>query len=209
MIITHSKVSAVADGADATQVQPSDWNDDHVISGGGLTLLGKTTVGGSFSTSSGDMMTYLKKITAPANGLLFPPSAYFKFVATPADVGFSSSFWLDDGVSGSASRPLRAFAGVGGAAAGTRLINTPGTEYWITVVGASPVWVTSGQIVWVAVGCHYQSPYVQLAYDESGEDLTGIFSGGSLMGETGLEGWDLDFTTTTRNHSIRVPFLAV
>ena len=29
--ITHSKVSAKSDGADATLVRPSDWNDDHVV----------------------------------------------------------------------------------------------------------------------------------------------------------------------------------
>lgn len=29
--ITHSKVSAVADGSDATPVRPSDWNANHVI----------------------------------------------------------------------------------------------------------------------------------------------------------------------------------
>jgi hypothetical protein len=29
--ITHAFVSAVADGADATVVQPSDWNDEHVF----------------------------------------------------------------------------------------------------------------------------------------------------------------------------------
>jgi hypothetical protein len=30
MPITHSFVSAVSDGGDATLVRPSDWNDDHV-----------------------------------------------------------------------------------------------------------------------------------------------------------------------------------
>ena len=29
--IRHKKVSALADGADATVVRPSDWNDDHVL----------------------------------------------------------------------------------------------------------------------------------------------------------------------------------
>ena len=31
MSVTHSKVSAVADGADTSLVRPSDWNDDHVV----------------------------------------------------------------------------------------------------------------------------------------------------------------------------------
>lgn len=34
MTVKHAKTSAVADGADASLVQPSDWNDDHVINGG-------------------------------------------------------------------------------------------------------------------------------------------------------------------------------
>jgi len=33
MGITHSKVSAKSDGGDATLIRPSDWNDEHVISG--------------------------------------------------------------------------------------------------------------------------------------------------------------------------------
>lgn len=33
MAITHSKVSAIPDGADATLIRPSDWNDEHVVSG--------------------------------------------------------------------------------------------------------------------------------------------------------------------------------
>lgn len=32
--LTHAKVSLVVDGADPTQVQPSDWNDDHQLTGG-------------------------------------------------------------------------------------------------------------------------------------------------------------------------------
>lgn len=34
MTLKHAKTSAVADGADANLVQPSDWNDNHVITGG-------------------------------------------------------------------------------------------------------------------------------------------------------------------------------
>jgi len=33
MQITHSKVSEKADGTDPTEILPSDWNDQHVISG--------------------------------------------------------------------------------------------------------------------------------------------------------------------------------
>jgi hypothetical protein len=38
MAITHAFTSAKVDGADATLVQPSDWNDDHVVADGSLTI---------------------------------------------------------------------------------------------------------------------------------------------------------------------------
>lgn len=36
MALKHAKTSGKADGGDATFVQPSDWNADHVISGLGV-----------------------------------------------------------------------------------------------------------------------------------------------------------------------------
>ena len=36
VVVAHSKVSTKSDGADSTQVQPSDWNDAHPLSGGAL-----------------------------------------------------------------------------------------------------------------------------------------------------------------------------
>ncbi len=38
--ITHAKVSGKADGMDATKIQPSDWNNDHVVDG----LVGVQTI---------------------------------------------------------------------------------------------------------------------------------------------------------------------
>jgi hypothetical protein len=38
MAITHSKVSAIADGADTSLVRPSDWNANHVVADGSLTI---------------------------------------------------------------------------------------------------------------------------------------------------------------------------
>jgi hypothetical protein len=38
MAITHAFTSAKVDGADATLVQPSHWNDDHVVADGSLTI---------------------------------------------------------------------------------------------------------------------------------------------------------------------------
>lgn len=38
MTLKHAFTSAKSDGADATQVQPSNWNADHVIDSGGITI---------------------------------------------------------------------------------------------------------------------------------------------------------------------------
>src|SRR3990167_985248 len=39
MSITHTKVSAIADGADTTVVRPSDWNADHTIAADTITAV--------------------------------------------------------------------------------------------------------------------------------------------------------------------------
>lgn len=178
--------------------------------GSGATRLGKTTVGASFQASAGDSSVFMKKLTMPSDGILFPPTSYWKAVSTQADVGFGSSFWLDDGGSGSASRPLRAIAGIG-LTTSTRVINTVGSEFWLTPGGCPAIWVASGQIIWAVTACHYQSPYVQIAYDTGGADLTAIYSASTVMGETdGVEGNDLDsFTDSTRHFSIYCPFIPV
>jgi hypothetical protein len=53
--ITHAFVSAVSDGADATVVQPSDWNDEHV-----LTVTANAQTGTSYTlltTDNGKIVT--------------------------------------------------------------------------------------------------------------------------------------------------------
>lgn len=42
MGITHSKVSAKSDGGDATLIRPTDWNEEHVISGLSVGFIGAT-----------------------------------------------------------------------------------------------------------------------------------------------------------------------
>lgn len=46
-MLVHSKVSAKSDGADATKVQPSDWNDNHVIKGPRQVVLPNAVGGGT------------------------------------------------------------------------------------------------------------------------------------------------------------------
>ena len=43
MAIKHTKTSAIPDGPDAAQVQPSDWNDDHTLPVSAERLLGNPT----------------------------------------------------------------------------------------------------------------------------------------------------------------------
>lgn len=60
MAVTHAKVSGVADGADADLIQPSDWNDEHVISS--IDFSGGPTI----STGADDPES---SVTAPAGSL--------------------------------------------------------------------------------------------------------------------------------------------
>ena len=62
MSITHTKVSAIADGADTTVVRPSDWNADHTIAADTITAvmmaassvdLATNTVTGILATAQG------------------------------------------------------------------------------------------------------------------------------------------------------------
>lgn len=44
MALKHTFQSAKADGGDATLIQPSNWNDDHLVDGDGLTMASDGTV---------------------------------------------------------------------------------------------------------------------------------------------------------------------
>lgn len=43
--LKHAKTSTVADSGDSTVVQPSDWNDEHVLSQSTHRILGRVTAG--------------------------------------------------------------------------------------------------------------------------------------------------------------------
>ncbi len=85
MSITHAKISAKADGADATRVRPSDWNDVHVVGSG---VLKSHTV----TFTSADLLDFhnTPKVLVPAPGagkaiLLpsIPVFAAYTFGTTP------------------------------------------------------------------------------------------------------------------------------
>lgn len=66
--ITHSKVSGKSDGADASLVQPSDWNEDHVVAEveGWRDLVSDVNVRGSVSVPAWSQMG-----SSPFWGFLF------------------------------------------------------------------------------------------------------------------------------------------
>ncbi len=74
MAITHAKVSGKADGADSSQVLPSDWNSAHTIASGTVTLaqmadiatarlIGRTTAG----TGAPEALSVLPAALEPAH----------------------------------------------------------------------------------------------------------------------------------------------
>lgn len=77
--ITHTFVSAKADGGDATLVRPSNWNDTHVTSMATGKLLGRTTAAtGVFEeiTPSADLT-----FTAGALGIAVPAQSIGQIIA--------------------------------------------------------------------------------------------------------------------------------
>lgn len=57
LTVTHAYVSAVADSGDHNVVQPSDWNDDHVVTGANeITISAKT---GAYTVVAGDLGTII------------------------------------------------------------------------------------------------------------------------------------------------------
>lgn len=96
-IIKHAKVSAVADGTDPTQVQPtSDWNAAHVITAGSIVtadlapLLGATTIVTNASLTIG---IDGRVIAASSGG--GTPSIATVFSATPASVNLTTEGTID------------------------------------------------------------------------------------------------------------------
>ena len=65
--ITHSFVSAIPDGADATLVRPSDWNDSHALAGFGT---GVETALAVNVGSAGAFVTFNGALGTPSSGTL-------------------------------------------------------------------------------------------------------------------------------------------
>ena len=67
--LTHSFVSAIPDGTDATVVRPSNWNAQHTLTGTASTLMGFDNTGASQSVTVGTGLSYSAgALTSTATG---------------------------------------------------------------------------------------------------------------------------------------------
>lgn len=61
LTVTHAYVSAVADSGDTNVVQPSDWNDDHVVTGANEIVISDKT--SAYTVVAGDLGTIINCIS--------------------------------------------------------------------------------------------------------------------------------------------------
>jgi hypothetical protein len=69
-IVKHKFVSGIPDGADSTQVRPSNWNDEHAFAGGSHNQLLKRDTGATDGVSWTDILSALVVrflLTTPAS----------------------------------------------------------------------------------------------------------------------------------------------
>jgi hypothetical protein len=114
--VTHTLVSAKADGADATLVQPSDWNAAHTITCAANVLLGRTSGAGAVQELA--TSAFFQGLYSAADAAAFLTAAGFgaftsgdvkMTLKTTADTGW---VMMDDGTigNGSSSATTRANA---------------------------------------------------------------------------------------------------
>ena len=141
--ITHSFVSAIPDGADATLVRPSDWNDTHALSGFGT---GVETALAVNVGSAGAFVTFNGALGTPSSGTLtnctgLPVAGggtglavgtsgavpYFNATTTMASSALLAQYGvITGGGAGAAPYTTTGFT-FGGSAAGTGLAVSAGT----------------------------------------------------------------------------------
>lgn len=147
-LLQHLKVSAVADGTDTSQVQPSDWNAAHKFTGGnhGAIPIRDTTdatFGSSWlaSVAAGQVLisngvgappTWSSSLTL-SGGLTLTGALTAQGATLTGDLLFSPDATYDIGKTG-ASRPRDIFA--------TRNIQSAGTMSGVSVSGTASSFVT-------------------------------------------------------------------
>src|SRR3990167_955191 len=144
MSITHTKVSAIADGADTTVVRPSDWNADHTIAADTITAvmmaassvdLATDTVTGILPTANGGTGIAYFTAAGPTVARVYTfPDAAATIARTDAAQTFTGNQTMSDSV------------GIGAAPGGHLDIakTTPSLRFTNTGSG-SKIWRLDGQ----------------------------------------------------------------
>lgn len=153
LTVTHSKVSAIPDGADTSVVRPSDWNASHALTG---------TVdianGGTGATSAATALVNLGERTSATGSIVAPSGTTAQRDGTPSAgyFRFNSSVSKFEGYTGSAWAGMGGATGAGGDSVFFENGQTVTTDYTITTnynAGSfGPVTINSGITVTVPSG---------------------------------------------------------
>jgi hypothetical protein len=192
--ITHAKVSAVPDGTNAGQVQPTDWNADHV---GGLSqsYVGYNTIGGAWTATVGGRM-YAKKVTLASAAILLAIEIHVR----PNADNFSD-------IEGLVAEDSASTVGliIGGASVGAVLMSAatsgfPGTGRWFSIPIGKYLTAAS---YWI--GFRTGAAILDIANDASGSDRYWTNTGGNYISGNHAS---LTQTDSTLKYSIRASILS-
>jgi microcystin-dependent protein len=194
--VTHSKVSAKADGPDSTRIRPSDWNDDHVVEASTTgVVLGRTSAGPG-------------PVEEIAFNLLFPAGIVLPFAGTAAPANWALCF----GQAVSRTGNPRTFAALGttyGPGNGSTTFNLPDLRGVapvgkVNMGGADRGILSGGTTLGALLGTQSNSASIFIGVSGS---FSGNTAGGLSVAVTGttdfasnLGGYDGGGNTATPNH---------
>ena len=168
--ITHSKISAIPDGADTTVVRPSDWNDTHTLTGFGTGVAAALAVnvgtagspvvnGDALGTPSSGVATNL---TGTATGLTSGITNALKSATTTVDVSASVAPSVGYVLTATSDTTATWQASAGGSAFSALTSATNTTAAMVVGTGASLTASGSGTIVATTVSGAAQTAITSL-----------------------------------------------
>lgn len=130
--IRHLFESLKSDGIDVSLVQPSDWNDDHVISMDAYTLVGRASGAGDasglpfswFHIPIAGIIPFAGSVVPDASWLLCDGSAISRVTYSELFTAIGTTYGVGDGATTFNIPDLRGRVPVGKDPTGTRLTNT-------------------------------------------------------------------------------------